>query len=54
MSLSAKPISLKEANVFVERFHRHSIPTVGGKFALSVYTHTCRRCYLRSPHRSRP
>lgn len=28
------PISIKEANTFVARFHRHSIPTSGGKFAL--------------------
>ena len=28
------PISIKEANVFVAKYHRHSIPTSGGKFAI--------------------
>lgn len=35
--LCIKPITIKEANSFVEQFHRHNIPTVGGKFAISCY-----------------
>jgi hypothetical protein len=30
------PLSLKDANAFVRRVHRHHKPTVGGKFALGV------------------
>jgi hypothetical protein len=29
-------MSLREANAFVEQFHRHSRPTVGGKFAIGA------------------
>ena len=28
------PITLREANEFVENYHRHNRPTVGGKFAI--------------------
>jgi len=34
--LKAKPIYLKEANEFVKRFHRHSLPTTGGRFAVAA------------------
>ena len=30
------PISLKEANVFVERYHRHHKPVTGHKFSLAA------------------
>ena len=32
-----RPIHLKTANEFVRTHHRHSLPTVGGKFAVSCY-----------------
>ena len=32
--MEAVPLHLKQANEFVRRFHRHSLPTVGGKFAV--------------------
>ena len=35
--LTIKPIHLKAANAYVKQFHRHNIPTVGGKFAISVH-----------------
>ena len=35
--LLIKPIHLKQANVFVKNYHRHNIPCVGGKFAISCY-----------------
>lgn len=35
--LEIKPIHLKEANAFVSQYHRHNLPTVGGKFAISCY-----------------
>lgn len=35
--LHIRPIHLKDANEFVKRFHRHNLPTVGGKFAVSCY-----------------
>lgn len=35
--LSIKPIHLKDANEWVRRYHRHNIPTVGGKFAVACY-----------------
>lgn len=34
--LCVVPIGLREANCFVESFHRHSKPTVGGKFAIGA------------------
>ncbi len=35
--LKIKPIHLRDANEFVKRYHRHNLPTVGGKFAISCY-----------------
>lgn len=35
MSLEIVPISLKEANAFVERNHRHHKPVVGHKFSIA-------------------
>lgn len=37
MALRIKPIHLREANEYVKAFHRHNLPTVGGKFAISCY-----------------
>jgi hypothetical protein len=34
--MEAVPLHIKEANAFVAEHHRHSLPTVGGKFALGV------------------
>lgn len=36
-SLEIRPIHIKYANAYVKQYHRHSIPTVGGKFAISCY-----------------
>lgn len=36
--LEIRPIYLREANEYVRKYHRHSIPTVGGRFALACYT----------------
>jgi hypothetical protein len=30
------PITLREANTFVENFHRHNKPVQGGKFAIGA------------------
>ena len=35
--LHVRPIHLKEANEFVRNYHRHNLPTVGGKFAVACY-----------------
>lgn len=35
--LTIRPIHLRAANAFVKQYHRHNIPTVGGKFAVSCY-----------------
>lgn len=35
--LEIKPVHLKPARDFVGKYHRHSIPPVGGKFAVSCY-----------------
>lgn len=35
--LMIRPIHLKDANKFVQQYHRHNIPTVGGKFAVACY-----------------
>ena len=35
--LNIKPMHLKAANVFVKQYHRHNLPTVGGKFAIGCY-----------------
>ena len=32
------PITLREANAFVEQFHRHNKPTQGGRFAIGAST----------------
>lgn len=37
MSLTIKPIHLKPAREYVRQYHRHNIPPVGGKFAVSCY-----------------
>jgi hypothetical protein len=34
--VQAVPIHIKEANAFIARCHRHSLPTVGGKFAVGA------------------
>lgn len=36
-NLVIRPISIRDANAFVKDYHRHSIPTVGGKFAIACY-----------------
>lgn len=35
-SVQAAPIHVKEANAFIAKYHRHSLPTVGGKFAVTA------------------
>ncbi len=35
--LKIRPIHLRAANEFVKMYHRHNLPTVGGKFAVSCY-----------------
>ena len=35
--LTIKPITLREANTFVEKFHRHHRRTQGQKFSIGVY-----------------
>lgn len=37
-ALSIRPIHLKQAREFVAKWHRHSIPPVGGKFAVACYS----------------
>lgn len=37
MTLKIKPISLKDANNYVENFHRHHRKTQGHKFSIGVY-----------------
>jgi hypothetical protein len=34
--MEAVPLHIREANEFVAEFHRHSLPTVGGKFAVGA------------------
>ena len=36
MALEIVPLSLSEANAFVDEVHRHHPPTAGGKFAVGV------------------
>lgn len=36
MSLDIVPVSLAEANKFVEEYHRHHKPVVGHKFSIGV------------------
>lgn len=35
--MEVKPITLREANAYVEAFHRHHWPTVGHKWSLAAY-----------------
>ena len=37
MSLEIRPIHLSAAKEYVKKYHRHNIPPVGGKFAISCY-----------------
>lgn len=37
MMLTIKPLHLREANAYVNTYHRHNLPTVGGKFAVGCY-----------------
>lgn len=37
--MQAVPIHIKEANAFIAKYHRHSLPTVGGKFAVGAVHH---------------
>ncbi len=32
----ATPTYIEEANAFIAKYHRHSLPTVGGKFAVAA------------------
>lgn len=41
--LYIKPIHLRPAREFVKEYHRHNIPPVGGKFAISCYN-DCEIC----------
>jgi hypothetical protein len=34
--VQAVQIHIKEANAFIAKYHRHSLPTVGGKFAVGA------------------
>src|SRR5256714_10988635 len=34
--MDAVPLHLREANEFVAKYHRHNLPTVGGKFAVGA------------------
>lgn len=48
MSLHIRPISIKDANAYVERFHRHHGKKVGCRFAIACCDEGggARRCYL--------
>lgn len=35
--LYIKPIHLRAANDYIKKYHRHNLPTAGGKFAISCY-----------------
>ena len=37
LPLNIKPCHLRTAREYVGRYHRHSIPPVGGKFAVACY-----------------
>lgn len=37
MSLAIKPLTLKQANAIVEKWHRHHKPVVGCRFCIGVY-----------------
>jgi hypothetical protein len=34
--MEAVPLHIREANEFVAKYHRHNLPTVGGKFAVGA------------------
>src|ERR1019366_1167552 len=34
--MEAQPLHLREANLFVAKYHRHNLPTAGGKFAVGA------------------
>lgn len=34
--MEAVPLHLREANAFVRKYHRHSLPVTGGKFAIGA------------------
>lgn len=38
--LELVPITLEEANTFIERYHRHHKPVTGHKFSLAVASHS--------------
>lgn len=35
--LKIKPLHLRQANEYVNKYHRHNLPTAGGKFAIGCY-----------------
>lgn len=35
--MEARPINLREANEYIRRLHRHSLPVTGGKFAVAAW-----------------
>lgn len=37
MLLEIRPITLRDANVFVAQYHRHNLPTNGHKFSVACY-----------------
>lgn len=37
MLLEIRPITLRDANVFVAQYHRHNMPTSGHKFSVACY-----------------
>ena len=41
MALEIRPIHLKQAHEFVTQYHRHNIPTVGGKFDCLMNGNRC-------------
>ena len=46
-----RPISLKEANAFVEMIHRHHKPVIGHKFSIAAYENDrlCAVCIVGRP-----
>lgn len=34
--MQVAPIHIKEANAFIAKYHRHRLPTIGGKFAVAA------------------
>jgi hypothetical protein len=37
--VQAVPIHIREANAFIAKYHRHSLPTVGRKFTIGAVEH---------------